>query len=241
MTPKDFKDYVHFRCKTDSTSFPDDEILLLAGIVMDDFAREIVLANEDYFGMPMTTDLVAGQREYPFESEVLNQIKFVEAKLDGNDFMALKELDLNAYRRATTESVITANFGNEEGRAFYDIFRGSLWLYSGEITDVPDGLKLWTFTYPKHIADLASTTDMSYPASTTEHGFPRPFHELLGRRVGILWKQSQQNPIPLDERELSFERDFDKAIESIRSLNLDRSLIGSLPSGESMGNDGYDY
>jgi hypothetical protein len=242
MTPAEFKEYVHFKAGTDDNSFPDSKILLLAGIHMDKLAQIIVKdGNEDYFGMPLTTDLEANRREYYFESEILNQLKYVEAKLDGSKFIPLFELDLNTYQRSTDEDVITSIFSNDEGNAFFDIFRGALKIYSGTVSAVSGGLRVWSFTYPKHITDLTSGIDMSVPASTTDHGFPRSFHDILARLVAREYKRQNKMPLDEDETEVVMKRDIDKALETIKDINLGRSIVGRLPDASKRGNEGYDF
>ena len=238
MTPAQLTSYVRLKTKTNSTTFPDANILLLANMFIDDFAKEIIKVNEDYFGMPQTTNLVEDQREYSLPCELLNQIKFVEAKLDGTNWVALSELDLTTYHRPTNESEIVANFANGEGQAFFDIFRNSLWIYSGTIIDVEAGLKLWSLDFPAHLDDLTSTTDMSVDPSTTTHGFPRAFHELLCRRIVIEKKELGDKPIALTTHEQKFDTDFYRAIDSLRPANLDRAVKGELPATDD--DDGYE-
>jgi hypothetical protein len=241
MSPKDMADYIRFRTKTSSATFTDTQIKLLLGIYIDEFAKEIIKVNEDYFGMPQTTDLVANQREYPLPVDNLNQIKFVEAKLDGTTWIPLNALDLNTYKRATDESTIISLFSNEKDKAAYDIFRGSLWLYSGTISNVTDGLKLWSFSWPAHITDLSSETDISADPNTTGHGFPRAFHKLLCDRVVIEYKEAGEKPIPLNEREQNFQIFFRQALISISDMDLSDSITPVLPPASDRGNDGADY
>jgi hypothetical protein len=241
MSPKTLAAYVRFRTKTNSTTFSDTDLTLLLGVHIDELAKRILLANEDYFGMPQTTDLVADQREYPMPTDKLSSIKFVEVKLDGTNWIPLKEFDLASYTRTTDETAITDNFANEEGRAFYDIFRKSLWIYSGTITDVIGGIKLWTFTWPHHFTDLTSETDMSIDPTTTAHGFPREFHKILADLIIVDWKQSGDKQIALSENEQNIEDRIQKALDTIRSANQTRVVTAILPSETDRGDEGYEY
>jgi len=241
MTPIQLASYVRLKTKTNTTTFTDADIIVLANIYIDDFAKEILKVNEDYFGMPHTANLTANQREYPFPAEILNQIKFLEAKLDGTNWIKLKEFDLNTYSRTTDESTITSNFSNNEDEAFYDLFRNSIWIYSGTITDVTSGLKLWSFDYPAHLTDLSLSTDISVDPTTTTGGFPRAFHELLCRRIIIEKKGMGDKPIPLTDNEQLFKFDFENALDSLRPANLDRAVTGTLPDEEDESDNGYDY
>jgi len=55
----DFAALVRFYTHTDSTTFVDDDLLLLANVNKDELAKEIGLVNEGYFGVPCYKDLVA--------------------------------------------------------------------------------------------------------------------------------------------------------------------------------------
>ncbi len=243
MTGTEFAQLVREYTRTNSTTLTDATIVLLANVIKDDFAKEIVKADEDFFGVPSTRDLVASSltdptaREYTLPEDYL-KIKKVEARLDGSNWIQLKEFDITQYDRTTNESEILTQFANEEGRAFYDIFRKSLWLYSGTIVANSDGLKLWYIAYPANIAtaDLSGSQDLSLDPTSTTAGMPRQFHELWARKLSITWKSNREKPIPLSERELIFGSDFKSALSSIRNPNLDRSEEARVPY-----NDGSQY
>ena len=235
MTYAQFAAIVRFYTQTDSASFTDAEILLLANPFKDSFAEEISKRDEDFFGMRFTRNLEADRREYATPDETI-RIKYVEALLDGSTQQHLDEFDLNSYRRPTSESEIRLNFSGGIAPK-YDIFRRSLWIYSGDaIISVTNGLIFWAIIYPEDLSDLTLTTDMSADPTTTSHGLPRPFHELLARRVSIAWKTSQNRKKALSEKELLFETDFKKALDSITNTNLDRVHTATVPR-----NDGQDY
>lgn len=235
MTFAQLNSYINLSCGTDDTAFTQADKLILLNIYKDDIAKEIAKRNEDYFGMILTDNLVLDQREYAFPDEILNNIKGVEAKLDGADWSWLQEFDINSLKRPTSETDIRDYFTGKE--PMFDIFRMSIWIYSGDaIIAVTGGLKLWVIVYPANFTDLTLTTDMSIAPSTTSHGFPRQFHELLGRRVSIHYKTSQDRPITLSEKELMYETDLEKALSAISGMNLDRTVVGSVPK-----DDGQDY
>lgn len=235
MTPAKFAALVRIYTGTDAVTFTDAEILAFANPYKDEIASQIVLRNEDYFGMLFTRDLVAGRREYALPDEILNSIKYTEAKLDGTNLSRLDEFDLNSYKRPTSEADIIAQFSSLSPK--FDIFRRSLWIYSGTaIIDVVAGLKLWAIIYPADITDLSSTTDMSVDPSTTSHGFPRQFHELLARRVSIGYKSSLDKPRKLSPMEALYNVDIERALNAITGGNQDRSVIATTPY-----NDGQQY
>lgn len=239
MTPAEFATHVRFMTRTNSTTFTDAQILALMKIRQDELAKDILDADEDILLIPQYTSLVADQREYPLPQDMLASIKRVEAKLDGTNWIKLHEMDIVSISYSLlTESEITQNFNNQEGGAFFDLTRKSLYIYSGTITAVTDGLKVWVNTWPTPIGDLSATDDMSQDPSTTTHGIPRELHEIWARGVIIDWKGSRENPIPLTEKELSYRVDKIAAINSLKPQNRGRNGIVTIPNE---GNYGADY
>lgn len=238
MKYTEFATYIRFHTKTDSTTLTDAELVAIANVQKDTIAKEIAKTNEDIFGMRYLRDLEAGVREYSFPTDILSNIKSVEAYVanGGTEKKKLTEFDLTQYRGTTDEAAILQAFA---GKNQFDIFRKSLWLYTGEaILDVEDGLELWAIQYPADLttAKLASTDDMSVQPSTTSHGMPREAHEIWARACIIEYKNSKPKPIPLNERELNFESDLQKVLNALKGTNLDRQNTGSVPY-----NDGSNY
>jgi hypothetical protein len=240
MTPKELAAYVRIKTNTNSVTFPDASIIALLAPHMDDMALEILGLDEDYFGDPETRSLAADKREYPFNSDILGKIKFVEAKLDGTNWIRLLPFDLRVYKRTTDEDTIVANFSNLEGEAYYDIFRRSLWLYSGTVATVSGGLKVWTFSYPVHITSLTSEIDISVDPTTLTRGFPRPLHRVLADYVVIDYKESKTKPIPLTQSELSIEVRKQKALTMMRGQSMEEEIIADLPPVNERWNNGQD-
>lgn len=244
MTGAEFAAYIRYRTRTNSTTLTDAEIILLGNVHLAELSKALMGADEDTLIMPMTTNLQADLREYPFPTSILSRIKYVEAKLDGTTFIHLNEFDLNQYQKTTDETTILSLFSNEEGRAAYDIERKALIIYSGAITDVISGLKLWCNVYPapldvSRIADL--TTGLEVDPTTTSHGFPKELHKLWATSVIIDYKQSREKPIPLNEQELRYDVDLQEAIVALRHGNLDRVVIAQIPPASDRGNNGLNY
>lgn len=230
MTLTEFASYIRLKTRTNSTTFTDADMLIFANVRLDEIGQEILKADEDILLVPQTDDLVANQRDYSFPTDTLAKIKRVEAKLDGTNWLKLKEIDITSIKTPiASETDITYNFSNEEGSACYDIIRNQLYIFSGTITNVSNGLKLWVNTWPASLTTLSGGTDMSLDPSTTTHGIPRPLHEILARGVIIDYKESREKPIPLSERELKYEFDLQKAIQTLKNGNFDREVIASVP------------
>lgn len=203
----------------------------------DEIAQAILKTDEDILLIPQTTNLVANQRDYSFPADILSRIKRVEAKLDGTNYIKLTELDITQLGYSVgTETNITSRYSNLDGEAYFDILRKSIYIYSGTITSVTDGLKLWCNTYPTAVTDLTGTIELSVDPTTTTHGIPRSFHEIWARGVIIDYKQSKEKPIALNEREILYEKDLAKAVITLKHGNLDREVIAEVPY-----NDGQEY
>ncbi len=241
MKATEFATYVRYKTRTNSTTFTDAEILALMKIRQDEIARAILEVDEDILLIPQTTSLVGNQRSYAYPSDFLSRIKRVEAKLDGTNWLKLSHMDMTQFGYALTESNIVSYYSNVAGSCFYDVYRQALYLMTGAIIDVTDGMKIWVSTYPAEITDLSATTDLSVDPSTTTHGIPRQLHEIWARGVIIDYKESREKPIPLSEREQKYEYDKMKAIYALRNQDLDREVIGHLPDPNTRGDNGANY
>ena len=237
MTPVKFATLVRrYYTKTNSTTFTDADILVLANIFKDDIAGLIAKeVGEDYFGLRFERDLVADQREYDLPSELMARMKYLQAKLDGTNWVRLTETDLSVYGEALDEATIQLLYGEKDPQ--FDLWDNGIYILSGDaIIAVTNGLKLWAIIFPADFADLTSTVDLSTNPDDYSHGFPRQFHELLARRVSIAFKSSKDRPIPLSEKEKLYEVDLATQIQTMKDANLDRSTAPKAPY-----NDGSDY
>jgi hypothetical protein len=204
-------------------------------VIKDELAKEILKADENYFGFRLFQNLTAGKRNYAFDTDMISKMDYLEAKINGTDWKVLEEYTIQQLKITTEEAdIVLGMAGKKPGFLIY----GSeiLLVSDSAIIDVTNGLKLWSRLYPADISSLAGTIDMSIRPSTEADGFPRQFHELWARRVIIEYKSAQEKPIPLSETERKYDVDLEKAIESIKNQNNDREIIPSYPY-----NDGQDY
>jgi hypothetical protein len=236
MTFQQFATLVRYYTKTNSTTFTDADILILANIFKDDIAELIGKeVGEDYFGLRFERDLIAGQREYDLPAELMGRMKYLQAKLNGTDWEKLSETDLSIFGKPTDEPTILLEYANKEPR--FDLWDSGIFILSGvSIIDVTNGLKLWAIIFPKDFPNLTSTEDMSTNPDDYSHGFPRQFHELLARRISIAFKSSKDRPIPLAEKERLYETDLALQVRNMKDQNLDRDTVPSHPY-----NDGSNY
>lgn len=229
MTYVQFATLVRYYTKTNSTTFTDADILILANIFKDDISGLIGKnVGEDYFGLRFERNLIAGQREYQLPAEMMSRIKYLQAKLDGTNWVKLLETDLSTYGEVMTEAEIEAVYAAKDPE--FDIWDQSIYLLSASaIINVTDGLKLWAIIWPSDFTSLTDIEDMSTNPNDYTHGFPRQFHELLARRVSIAYKSSKDRPIPLSEKEQMYEVDLKTQIETMKDANLDRTTAPQAP------------
>jgi hypothetical protein len=196
--------------------------------------------NPMIFAVPATDSLVADQRSYAIPDDRLNSLVKIEVKFSASDsripLVAIKD-----YEGSETESEIVKDYANVLGECFYYIRRRAIQILSGTISAVTNGLRYWYLTYPANpiISGTGSTTDMSVDPSTTTHGFPRQFHELLARRVSIEWKGSRPKPIPLNETEKNYQNDLERQLNAIAREDLNLEIVGELPPSADLYDDGF--
>jgi len=237
MTGTNYAAYIREQTKTNSTTLSDARIVTLTNPIKDEMAGEVIKINEDYFGIFMYRNIVADQRNYAFPTDLLSQMKYIEAKLDGTEWEKLTEVEVQSKGIVTDETSIQSYFSSR--KPSFEIFGGELIIYHGAaVINVTNGLKLWAIIYPADIstAMLAGTTDLSVAPSATSFGFPRQLHKLLADKVVITWKESQPKPIRLSREELLWPQRMQSAMEAISHMNLDRPHEATVPY-----NDGSDY
>lgn len=235
MTYAQFATLIRFHTRTDSTTFTDAEIKVLANTYKDQMAVRILGANENYFGAPMLDDLVLNQREYPLDATVAGAIKFVEIKIDGTNWRRIYETDFNLETLTTDETGIVSAFTGRNPE--FAIFRNSLWILSSDpIIAVTDGLKVWAYIWPADFTDLTLATEMAAPPAANAHGWPRQFQELLARKIVVAYKESRDKPMVLNQTEQSFEKDFTLMLDGIMHPNQDRTFLAQTPR-----DDGSNY
>jgi len=224
-----FKSFAQlFREKTvgqnDNTAVPDSAITLYANLAKDRLARQIVTGvsnGADKFAINLTTNLVADQREYSFPSDVLKNIKVVQAFI-GDKWRRVYPFDINSYRlvggqnkpyygytptesfsgATDDETTITEQFTNESPQ--FDVDGDSIVIFSKSIEDSVGGLKLKASVYPKDYtdSDWTDTNDMSIRATTTSTAMPRQSHDVLLTKAVIDYKEVKGIPLT------SFEADY---------------------------------
>lgn len=240
MTPAQLNTVINRKCRTNDTTFPQADKLVLANVFKDEISSKIVERNSGYFLIPVTFDLVADQRQYALPDDQLNRIQKVEIKFAADDDR-LEATYVKDYLESEAEDEIVNNFTNQRGEFAYIIRRRALTILSGTIIAVTAGVRVWYHAYPADIPNLTSAEPMEYDPTTTSFGFPRQFHELLARRVAMEYKGSQPKPIPLAPKELAYETDLQVQLDAIAHIDNSGEIIGQIGDASNFGDNGYDY
>lgn len=170
------------------TGTPDDFSAALIKRYINEgykYAAMVVLSamdQWDFQGQISTANLVANQREYVFPSNLL-RITRIEAKFDGTNWVKLQKLQENTARMPlSSETDITNSFSSVSGGAFFKDFDRSFWIYSGTISSVTSGLKVW---YQEDITELSSDADVPVlePA----------FHRALSLYAAKVWAAKHED------------------------------------------------
>ena len=136
-------DYIDDIANTDTTSYTDTDKHASMTRWAHVLTEEVVDAQDDwdFQGEIATTSLVANQREYTFPTDIL-KIKRIDLKLDGSNWYQASRLDESEIGDSiASESDITEQFTNTEPYvSFYD---KSFFIWSGTITAVTGGIKIW--------------------------------------------------------------------------------------------------
>lgn len=232
MTGTTFAAYIRKQTKTNSSTFPNADIVTFANVEKDELASAVVAeVDENYFDMEQVRDLEDGIRDYTFPNDMLKHVKYVAAKLDGTNWVYLTEADISQFDTPVLEeSFIREKWAGLKPQ-FY-ISGRSLKLLTGDaIIDVTDGLKILAEVYPEDIDanDLAGSDDLSIPSSDTQHSLPRQLHKVWATKVIVAYKQSREKPIPLTQQEQKVEVDITDALAKLEKRNMVRSFVASVP------------
>lgn len=168
---------------TDSTTYTDAKLNASINRYYDLATTDILEAMDewDFQAEISIADLVAGQQEYVFPSDIL-KIKRIDVKLDGVKWYNVRFMDVNEVKTAADDTTIAANFVTSEPRA--DLMDRSLMLYPIPTASVTGGIRIW---YEKLETLLVDDGD--------EPNFSRPFHKLLaiGAAIDYFKKRVGQN------------------------------------------------
>jgi hypothetical protein len=234
MTPAILKERILEKLNIVASDFTG--ILTVLNIKKNDIASKISQSGGGHFGIYGYIDLVANQREYPLPENSI-RVKAAMVSFDGSTWVRAKIRQMNDLRELTmSETDITSQYSNQTPVIF--IFRQSLFVLSGTIINISDGIQLWYDVFPDDVPDIdEDSVDLSValdPSTTVQIGFPVAFHDLLSRAVCLDFKET--NEIPLTSYESNYDIELDKKIKEIEPINQDEILEVGIVS-----DDGSEY
>ena len=235
MTPLELKNHIQYKLHIVDADFGATSMLRVINTKLVDFCGKITKAKQGILGTWGKLDLVASQREYPLPADLINNLKAVYLMLDGSNFKRAIPCNVNDVKDLIyQEAKITNEYSNT--KPYYFIYRNSIFVLSGTITDVTDGIQFWYSNLLEPIPNLTeSSEDLSVSTDKTSaprQGLPKQFHELLARAVIIEHKDTEE--IPLTKKEEKFDKDLEEKISELTPINLDEEFLASFPedSGE---------
>lgn len=142
--------------------------------------NEIILADDGFefddqtkTDYPVaTTPLIAGRRDYQFDSISFLKLKRLDVSWDGAKYYRARSFDSGSYADGLgNDDTVDANFNRTEPR--YDLKSVNLWLYPrATATDVSNGGKI-------RLEYTRAYTEFEYTDLTKEPPIDRPFHDLI--------------------------------------------------------------
>lgn len=236
MTGTGLATIIRTKTKTNSTTFTDAEILVYVNLKKDDIAGKIQSSLPSIWNMPALDDLSDNIREYSFPEDLMNSMVNLEAKFTAaGNYVPVRHLARRHFKDTLQESLIVAEFDNLEPKYFRR--RKALYILSGTIITVSDGLRLVYNAFPANLANVTGDTDLSIDPTTTSHGFPREFHELLSTAVSREYKSD--NNIKFNRKDDEYDVDLENKLNEFSVGDTGKSVIGSLPAGNH--DNGFNY
>ena len=207
-----------FLTNTDSTSYSSSDLYANLTRWAHLFTAEIIDAQDDwdFQGEIATANLVANQREYIFPTNTL-KIKRIELKLDGSNWVVANFIDASEIGTPlSSETDITSKFDNTT--PFVSPFDKGFQIYSGTITSVTNGIKIW---YSEEIVgvDTSGNDITSFSADTDKPNIAEAFQRGLIHGAAKDWFDKYE----LTERSREMERQINTIIEKMRQFYSKRS------------------
>lgn len=182
MTVAELVAKVRGRTQTDTTTYPNADILVDINNAVTKLSIYVGKKNEDLLGMVGYQTLEVNKREYALP-KALKRLERVFVKFDGTTWIELGEIDSAIHYVPANESEIVAHYSNTLGNACFTNYRNHLQLYSGSIdTEVSSGIMVEYITSKYNtITDATSTTDLasSLVPSSGYPGIQPEFHPIL--------------------------------------------------------------
>lgn len=238
MTETQLAARIRYYTRTNSTTLTNADLQLLMNSEKDAICSLISQTQSTLFILRHTMNLTADTRRYLLPADILNHILGIEIAFNQNspiEYIKATRIMREHYSKSLVDANIENDFTNDDPKYF--VWGRVVYLLTGDISStvlgassVTNGIRV---SYRKYPADFSTalngTSDLEDDPSTTTFGFPKQFHELLARRVSIIWKSGRPKPIPLSELERNYERDLQVQLNAIAQDDLSEHLVSSLP------------
>jgi len=213
VSPSDLIGLTRFLTNTtdDTSAFSATEIKALLNQSYNDIQTFIIDSAMTHWkgeSEIKTTNLVAGQVEYNFPSDILT-IDRLEISYDGEywypaDYKSIDQFPTAFSNLDSGEGVV----GRENAPSYY-IYDYSIWIDPKPDTDVEDGIKLW---YSVNVSELSESTD--------EPVFNKAFHDLLAYYAASKWCGAKE----LWNKKASLDVDIKRMKDELKSFYTKRTL-----------------
>lgn len=217
-------------------------------MVKDLICSRLTEKDENLFIVPAYKNLVASDvdaREYSLPDDQLNNLVSLECAFDATQsplvYVYCRQIPYTTALKQTgglTETKITNVYNSTV--PYYFTLRRAIYILSGTISAVTNGIKIRYRAYPTDLANLTGTTSLEIDPTTTTFGVPRQFHLLWAMKVAIEWKNSRPKPIPLSEEEKLWDHEMVDRLAEMKKANLSEEILGTPPNSTREGNYGYD-
>ena len=149
------RNWTRFLTNTNTSTYTNADLDASLNMNYQLFVTEILDAMDgwDFQGEIATTDVVSGQQEYVFPTDIL-RIKRIEVTYNGTQWARAEQFDINQRRADTADTSIVRDFSKYQPYA--DMYDNSIFLYPIPDGDVTGGLKIW---YEKQVSSLVNDTD----------------------------------------------------------------------------------
>lgn len=232
-TSNGLRNYTRFLTNTNTTTYSNADLDAALNMYYHQFVNEILSAQDDwdFNGEVATADLVAGQQEYVFPTDIL-KIKSIEYNPTGTKWYKLFPLDKSEIGTATDSTTISQNFYST--KPYYDLMDESLFLYPIPTTNVTGGLKIH---YAKEAVELSAVTD--------EPVFAKAYHKGLCYGAAMDWFEKyleiEGNAGKRDRQEKNLTNTIEKMREFYNTKHQDREYTMGSYDADMDTEYGYDY
>lgn len=245
MTVAEVVSKVRRRTQTDTTTYPNANVLVDMNVAINTLGSYIGAKREGVLGMIAYQGLTADEREYVLPS-ACQKVERLFVMLDGVNYIEVEEVDPKLVKLPVDEDDISGMFSNAEGSVVYTNFRKHIKIYSRSIPEQANGLMLEYISRFNLITDATSTTDLSEPQDGGTSGYagiPHEFHPVLIPMISRQYKldNNMVQQLTDDESLELIERTIMRTIaNAVVPINNQKEFLYTGQRRSSRYNNGFD-